>query len=84
MCGKICRQGCPAVSAPTFNLKTCCYRLNNFMNRLDLTIYESFSLCNGVFFVKYPEITWHAQEMFCGNGVHLSNIGNSYCVLLFN
>lgn len=49
-------------------------RLNNFMNRLVSV--------NGGFFIKYPEITWHAKEMFRSDGVHLSNIGN--CVFLFN
>lgn len=37
---------------------------------------------NGMFFIKYPEITWSAKEMFCSDGVHLSNISNG--VLLFN
>lgn len=37
---------------------------------------------NGGFFIKYPEITWSSKEMFCSDGVHLSNLGN--CVFLFN
>lgn len=49
-------------------------RLNNFMNHLVAV--------NGGFFIKYPEITWSSKEMFCSDGVHLSNLGN--CVFLFN
>ena len=49
-------------------------RLNNFAAWLCFKLGGSY--------IKYPEISWDATDMFAKDGVHLSRLGNS--IFLFN